>query len=95
MESETSPSSHARNSRIRRYRFAGFAICATLATITVSALLRPRSHAAQGKVAAPIPVRVVRATHFSQALTLFTTPVVYVYMERLRERLGKLRLTRA
>jgi multidrug efflux pump subunit AcrB len=36
----------------------------------------------------PLGIAIVGGLLFSQALTLFTTPVVYLYMERLAQRLG-------
>ena len=36
----------------------------------------------------PLGIAIVGGLIFSQALTLFTTPVVYLYMERLAQRLG-------
>jgi hydrophobe/amphiphile efflux-1 (HAE1) family protein len=42
----------------------------------------------------PLGVAMVGGLLLSQALTLFTTPVVYVYMERVRERLAAWRAKR-
>jgi len=36
----------------------------------------------------PLGIAIIGGLIFSQALTLFTTPVVYLYMERLAQRLG-------
>jgi Cu/Ag efflux pump CusA len=33
----------------------------------------------------PLGIRIVGGLIFSQALTLYTTPVVYLYFDRLRE----------
>ena len=38
----------------------------------------------------PLGITIVGGLIVSQALTLFTTPVVYIYMDRLRLRLQKL-----
>jgi len=43
----------------------------------------------------PLGISIVGGLAVSQLLTLFTTPVVYLYMERLRLWLGKSRLSRA
>jgi multidrug efflux pump subunit AcrB len=37
----------------------------------------------------PLGIAIVGGLVVSQALTLFTTPVVYVYLDRLRTRFGK------
>jgi multidrug efflux pump len=37
----------------------------------------------------PLGIAIVGGLIVSQALTLFTTPVVYVYLDRLRTRFGK------
>lgn len=39
----------------------------------------------------PLGITIVGGLIVSQALTLFTTPVVYIYMDRLRLRLQKLK----
>src|SRR5262249_55920080 len=36
----------------------------------------------------PLGIAIIGGLIFSQALTLFTTPVVYLYMERLAQRFG-------
>ncbi len=43
----------------------------------------------------PLGIAVVGGLLFSQALTLFITPVVYIYVEQMRERLGRRRKRRA
>jgi len=42
----------------------------------------------------PLGLAVVGGLLFSQMLTLYVTPVVYLYMERLQQRLSKLRMAR-
>ena len=37
----------------------------------------------------PLGFAIVGGLAVSQALTLFTTPVIYIYLDRLRRRLGK------
>ena len=39
----------------------------------------------------PLGIAIVGGLMFSQMLTLYTTPVVYLYMERLRSRLASVR----
>ena len=41
----------------------------------------------------PLGITIVGGLIFSQALTLFTTPVVYLYMDRLRWRASRRRRT--
>jgi multidrug efflux pump len=38
----------------------------------------------------PLGIAIVGGLFISQILTLYTTPVVYIYLERLRSRLGRL-----
>jgi multidrug efflux pump subunit AcrB len=40
----------------------------------------------------PLGITIVGGLIMSQALTLFTTPVVYLYLDRLQLRLGKRRV---
>ncbi len=43
----------------------------------------------------PLGYTMVGGLILSQALTLFTTPVIYLYLDRLNERLGRGRKARA
>ena len=42
-----------------------------------------------GELRRPLGIAVVGGLVFSQALTLFTTPVIYLAIERLRTRLAR------
>jgi len=43
----------------------------------------------------PLGITIVGGLIFSQALTLFTTPVVYLYLDRLQTRIQRHRLRSA
>jgi HAE1 family hydrophobic/amphiphilic exporter-1 len=43
----------------------------------------------------PLGLAVVGGLLFSQTLTLYVTPVVYLYMDRFQRRMGKLRVFQA
>jgi multidrug efflux pump subunit AcrB len=43
----------------------------------------------------PLGITIVGGLIFSQALTLFTTPVVYLYLDRLQTRIQRRRLRTA
>ena len=42
----------------------------------------------------PLGITIVGGLMFSQALTLFTTPVIYLYMDRLNNWVGRLGFAR-
>ncbi|MEI8312302.1 MAG: efflux RND transporter permease subunit, partial [Verrucomicrobiota bacterium] len=48
---------------------------------------------AGGDVRQPLGLSVVGGLVVSQLVTLYITPIVYLYMERLQKRLGKKRVT--
>jgi len=48
-------------------------------------------HGEGGEMRRPLGVAIVGGLIFSQALTLYTTPVVYLYMDRARLRWESLR----
>ena len=48
-------------------------------------------HGEGAELRRPLGIAIVGGLLFSQMLTLYTTPVVYLYMDRLRTRLASLR----
>jgi multidrug efflux pump len=49
------------------------------------------SHAEGAEMRQPLGLNIIGGLVFSQVLTLYTTPVVYLYLDRLRHRFNRWR----
>jgi multidrug efflux pump subunit AcrB len=68
-------------------------ILMTTAAALLGALPLALSHGPASELRAPVGIALVGGLLVSQALTLFTTPVVYLYLERFAQFTGTLRRT--
>jgi hydrophobic/amphiphilic exporter-1 (mainly G- bacteria), HAE1 family len=90
-EQHLSPEASIRQACLLRFR----PIMMTTMAALLAALPLMLENGTGSELRKPLGYTMVGGLILSQALTLFTTPVVYLYLDRLNERLGRRRKTKA
>src|SRR4029077_16496135 len=86
-EQHLSPEASIRQACLLRFR----PIMMTTMAALLAALALMLGRGTGSELRQPLGVTMVGGLLLSQALTLFTTPVVYLYLDRLNSRLGRRR----
>jgi HAE1 family hydrophobic/amphiphilic exporter-1 len=90
-EQHLSPEASIRQACLLRFR----PIMMTTMAALLAALPLMLANGTGSELRKPLGYTMVGGLILSQALTLFTTPVVYLYLDRLNERIGRHRKTKA
>jgi multidrug efflux pump len=90
LEAERTQSLSPRESIVQACLLRFRPIMMTTAAALLGAVPLALGHGTGSELRAPLGVTIIGGLLLSQLLTLYTTPVIYLWMERLRARIARL-----